>query len=144
MCFSTTLPFYERIALFNNFTLLNDAEKLLFESIQIMLAEVSGIERCIVGPHMIPPFQLQNIGNDTLVVNNTYKYLLAPNDTFLACSFGLNRYLVIEDFIKREDYCVLVQLFPNLRIHDSDDLLGFLERGTELPLRSKKKSLSLR
>ena len=93
---------------------------------------------------MIAPLQLQNICNDTIVVNNTYKYLLAPNNTFLACSSGLTQYLVNEDFIKRKDYCVLVQLFPNLRIHDSDDLLGFLERGTELPLRSKKKSLSLR
>ena len=89
MCFSTTPPFYEGIALFNNFTLLNDAEQLLFESIQITLTEVSGIGSCVVGPHMIPPLQLQNICNDTIVVNNTYKYLLAPNDTFLACSSGL-------------------------------------------------------
>ena len=114
MCFSTTPPFYEGIALFNNFTLLNDAEQLLFEPIQITLTDVSGIGSCVVGPHMIPPLQLQNICNDTIVVNNTYKYLLAPNDTFLACSSGLTRYLVNDDFIKRKDYCVLVQLFLNL------------------------------
>ena len=84
MCFSATPPFYEGIALFNNFTLLNDAEQLLFEAVQITLTKVSGIGNCVVGPHMIPPLQLQNICNDTIVVNNTYKYLLAPNNTFLA------------------------------------------------------------
>ena len=89
MFISATPPFYEGIALFNNFTLLNDAEQLLFEPIQITLNEVSGIGSCVVGPHMIPPLQLQNICNDTIVVNNTYKYLLAPNDIFLACSSGL-------------------------------------------------------
>ena len=89
MCFSATPPFYEGIALFNNFTLPNDEEQLFFEPIQITLTEVSGIGSCVVGPHMIPPLQLQNICNDTIVVNNTYKYLFAPNDTFLACSSGL-------------------------------------------------------
>ena len=29
-------------------------------------------------------------------------------------------------------------IVPNLRIHDSDDLLGFWERGTELPCRRKR------
>jgi hypothetical protein len=114
MCFPATPPFYEGITLFNNFILLNDTEQLLFEPIQITLTEVSGIGSCVVGPHMILLLQLQNICNDTIMVNNTYKYLLAPNDTFLACSSGLTRYLVNDDFIKRKDYCVLVQLFLNL------------------------------
>ena len=92
---------------------------------------------------MIAPLQLQNICNDTIVVNNTYKYLLAPNDIFLACSSGLTRHLVNDDFMKRKDYCVLLQLFPNLRIHDSDDLLGFWERGTELPRRSKREPVTV-
>ena len=140
MCFSTTLPFYEGIALFNNFTLLNDAERLLFEPIQITLTEVSGIGSCVVEHRMILPLQLQNICNDTIVVNNTYKYLLAPNNTFLACSSGLTRHLVNEDFIKRKDYCVLVQLFPCLRIHDSDDLLGFLGKGHRIAPQEQKRA----
>lgn len=32
-------------------------------------------------------------------------------------------------------------MFPNLRIHDSDDLLGFWERGTKLPGRRKGESV---
>ena len=90
MCFSATLPFYEGTALFNNFTLLNDVGQLLFEPIQITLTEVSGIGSCVVEHRMILPLQLQNICNDTIVVNNTYKYLLAPNDTFFSMFLGLN------------------------------------------------------
>ena len=36
----------------------------------------------------------------------------------------------------------MLQLFPNLQIHDSDDLLGFWERGTELPRRSKREPVT--
>ena len=33
-------------------------------------------------------------------------------------------------------------IVPNLRIHDSDDLLGFWERGTELPRRRKREPVN--
>ena len=33
-------------------------------------------------------------------------------------------------------------IVPNLRIHDSDDLLGFWERGTELPRRRKREPVT--
>ena len=69
---------------------------------------------------------LAKICNNTFRVNkNRYSYLLAPNDTFLACSTGLTRYIIIQDFINNRDYCVLVQLFPNFSIHESDDILKF-------------------
>ena len=34
-------------------------------------------------------------------------------------------------------------IVPNLRIHDSDDLLGFWERGTELPRRRKREPVTV-
>ena len=37
----------------------------------------------------------------------------------------------------------MIQLFPNLRIHDSDDLLGFWEKGTELPRRRKREPVTV-
>ena len=33
-------------------------------------------------------------------------------------------------------------IVPNLRIHDSDDLLGFWERGTELPHKTKREPVT--
>jgi hypothetical protein len=130
MCFSASPPFYEGIALFGNFTLLSDARQLPFESVQLTLSELSGIKSCVLGPGMLPPRHLLEICNNTFRVNkNRYSYLLAPNDIFLACSTGLPQYIIIQDFINNRDYCVLVQLFPNFSIHESDDLLNFWDRG---------------
>jgi hypothetical protein len=126
MYFSVSLPFYEGIALFGNFTLLSDARQLPFESVQLTLTELSGIGSCMLDPSMLLPQPLLEICNNTFRVNkNRYSYLLAPNDTFLACSMGLTQYIIIQDFINNRDYCVLVQLFPNFSIHQSDDLLKF-------------------
>jgi hypothetical protein len=126
MCFSASPPFYEGIALFGNFILLSDANQLPFKSVQLTLTELSGIGSCVLGPGMLLPRPLLEICNNVFRVNkNGFSYLLAPNDTFLACSMGLTRYIIIQDFINNRDYCVLVQLFPNFSIHESDDLLKF-------------------
>ena len=126
MCFSASPPFYEGIALFGNFTLLSDARQLPFESVQLTLTELSGVGSCVLGPGMLLPRPLLEIYNNTFRINkNRYSYLLAPNDTFLACSMGLTWNIIIQDFINNRDYCVLVQLFPNFSIHKSDDLLKF-------------------
>jgi hypothetical protein len=53
MYFSASPPFYEGIALFGNFILLSDARQLPFESVQLTLTELSGIESCVLGPGMI-------------------------------------------------------------------------------------------
>ena len=86
---------------------------------------------------------LAKICNNTFRVNkNRYSYLLATNDTFLACSTGLTQYIIIQDFINNRDYCVLVQLFPNFSIHESDDLLQFWDRGASLPSCHKREPIS--
>lgn len=55
---------------------------------------------------------------------------------------GLTRYIIIQDFINNRDYCVLVQLFPNFSIHESDDLLKFWDRGASLPFCHKREPIS--
>jgi hypothetical protein len=42
LCFCASLPFYEGIALFENFTLLSDANQLPFESVQLTLTDSLG------------------------------------------------------------------------------------------------------
>ena len=89
MYFSASLPFYEGIALFGNFTLLSDARQLPFESVQLTLTELSGVGSCVLGPGMLLPRPLLEIYNNTFRINkNRYSYLLALNDSFLACSMG--------------------------------------------------------
>jgi hypothetical protein len=96
MCFSASLPFYEGIALFGNFTLLSDARQLPFESVQLTLTELSGAGSCMLGSSTLLPWPLLEICNNTFRVNkNRYSYLLAPNDTFLACSMDLTWYIII-------------------------------------------------
>ena len=58
MCFSASPPFYEGIALFENFTLLSDARQLPLESVQLTLTELSGIGSCVLGPGMLLPWPL--------------------------------------------------------------------------------------
>ena len=69
MCFSASPPFYEDIALFENFTLLSDARQLPFKSVQLTLTELSGIGSCVLGPDMLPPRPLLEICNNTFRVN---------------------------------------------------------------------------
>lgn len=143
MCFSASPSFYEGIALFGNFTLLSDARQLPFESVQLTLTKLSGKGGCVLGPDMLPLWPLLEICNNMFRGNkNRYSYLLAPNDTFLACSTGLTRYIIIQDFINNRDYCVLVQLFPNFSIHKTDDLLTFWDQGASLLSHHKREPIS--
>jgi hypothetical protein len=142
-CASASPPFYEGIALFVNFTLLSDARQLPFESVQLTLTELSGIGSCVLDPSMLQLWPLLKNCKKTFRVNkNGFSYLLAPNNTFLACSTGLTRYIIIQDILNNRDYCVLVQLFPNFSIHKSDDLLNFWDRGASLPSRHKREPIS--
>lgn len=98
MCFSASPPFYEGIALFGEFIYSNESNVLYGGSLGFTLTEVSGVGSCILGEHMLPPHQLLEICNHTLVVNKHHEYLLAPNHTYLACSSGLTTYVIISDF----------------------------------------------
>lgn len=66
--------------------------------LRFTLTEVSGVGSCILGEHMLPPHQLLEICNHTLVVNKHHEYLLAPNHTYVACSSGLTTYVIISYF----------------------------------------------
>lgn len=90
---------------------------------------------------MLPPAPLMPICNQTIIVNRTSQYLVAPNATCFACSIGLTPYIVIQTFLSHKDYCVLVQLLPRLIICPADELLKFWERGTLLP-RNKREPLT--
>ena len=53
---------------------------------------------------MLPPFPLFEVCNQTLVVNNTFQRVMAPNDTYFACSSGLTTFIVTSTFLKGREY----------------------------------------
>jgi hypothetical protein len=74
---------------------------------------------------MLPPQALLEVCNQTIIVNDTSRYLGAPNATYLPCSTELTTYVVTQTFLADRDYCVLVQLLPKLTVHHAEDILQF-------------------
>lgn len=143
VCFSPTPPFYEGIATFDPPLFTNDTQLLLQAhepTTALTLATISGLGLCLLGPAMIPPENLIPVCNQTIIINNTFSYLLAANGTYFACSSGLSPYLFTSQFLHSRDYCAVVVLLPHFFIHDSDSFLNFVDRGTSL--RTKREPLT--
>jgi hypothetical protein len=99
----------------------------------LTLGQISGIGLCILGPQRLSPFPLFEVCNQTLVVNNTFQYAMAPNNSYFACSLGLSTFIVTSTFSKGREYCVLTELLPRITVHPLDDFLRFWERGSTHP-----------
>lgn len=142
MCFSANPPFYEGIATFGNITYTNNTGGLSWNTIELTITEVSGIGRCLLGKNMLLPKQLLEICNHTIIVDNQNTYLQAPKYTYLACSTGLTTYVITSQFLKTKDYCVLVQLFPRLSIHEPETFLKSWEKGLDMPHKVKREPVT--
>lgn len=73
---------------------------------------------------------------------NQNTYLQAPKYTYLACSTGLTTYVITSQFLKTKDYCVLVQLFPRLSIHEPETFLKSWEKGSDMPHKVKREPVT--
>lgn len=90
---------------------------------------------------MLPPASLLQVCNQTSVVNNSFTYTKAPDNTYLACSLGLTTYIINSVFLTKRDFCLVVFILPQLFIHNSDNFLNFWERKT-YSLRTKREPLT--
>ena len=50
----------------------------------LSLGQISGMGLCPLGPQKLPRSPLFEVCNQTLVANNTFQYVIAPNNTYLA------------------------------------------------------------
>jgi hypothetical protein len=108
----------------------------------LSLGQISGMGLCHLGPQKLPPSPLFEVCNQTLVVNNNFQYVMAPNNTYFACSSGLTTFIVTSNFLKGREYCVLTKLLPRLTVHLPVDFLGFWEKGTvTLPSRHRREPI---
>ncbi len=138
-------PFYEGIAYYGNVTFTNNTSVLRWggtEQIGLTLRRITGFGLCLLCPHMLPPVQLEEVCNHSLTVNNSFTYIAAPNNSYLACSSGLTTFLITSTFLERKDYCVVVSLFPHLTIHFPEDFLLSWERDITPHSRTKREPLT--
>ena len=145
MCCSSTPPFYEGIANFENLLFTNDTSTLQWsppEKQGLTLSKVSGLGLCLLGPHMLPPKALIEVCNRTLLVNGSFQYISAPNNAYLACFSGLTTFIVTSTFLTNHDYCIEVTLLLHLTFHEAEEFLGFWELGTMLPSRAKREPIT--
>ena len=144
VCFSPKPPFYEGVAAFGYPNLTNDTRHLGWHPVDdegLTISQISGIGLCLRGPALRFPQPLQYTCNQTLIVNISFSYISAPEGFYFACSLGLTTYIVTNNFLIKDDYCVLVRLVPRLTIHESENLLHFWEQGAIMP-RYKREPIS--
>lgn len=142
LCFSPVPPFYEGIAVLVNTSadliLTNDSSKTRWSdpsrfsetSPGLTLTQLSGIGLCIHSPLLRLPPQLVPICNSSFSPPLSYEFLVAPNGTYFACSFGITPSVNPRLLISNNEYCVLVMLMPKIFIHPTEDLLPYYSGST--------------
>lgn len=86
----------------------------------LSLSQVSSLGLCVVGSDT--PTQYTHLCNRTISPEKDSSYLLPQNDTWWICLDGLTPCLATEAFpIDSSDFCVLVQLVPQLVYYPSEE-----------------------
>ena len=76
MCFDASPPFYEGIAIYGNPIFTNDAEELYLDKLEITITDLSGMGSCICSSKMRFPLELEDICNDTIIVETQGNYTI--------------------------------------------------------------------
>ncbi|XP_063449522.1 chromobox protein homolog 5 isoform X1 [Pan paniscus] len=111
LCLASSPPYYEGIASISNFTNSTSHFGCAWEQHKkLTLAEVSGSGTCI---GRVPPSH-QHLCNRTLAVPRTSHYLIPSGPDWWACNAGLTPCVSTAVFNNNEDYCILVQVVPQV------------------------------
>lgn len=84
ICYLCQPPFYEGIVLFGEVIATNDTSFLRWhlESKEgLTLGQISGMGLYLFRPQKPSPLSLFEVCNQTVVVNNIFQYVMAPNNT---------------------------------------------------------------
>ena len=123
ICYSSQPPFYEGIAVLGSPLNVSDANELRWEVEpvhRLTLGQVVGSGLCLLVPNMLPPYDLEPVCNQALVISNSSPHV---NATYFVCSSGLTPHIITSAFLAHRDYCILVLLLPRLTVHPADALL---------------------
>lgn len=133
ICFSPVPPFYEGIAsITQEIIYTNDSGLTRWIGLpqsQVSpgqtLSQLSGIGVCVHGSDLLLPPELSPICNSSLAPNTSYQFMVAPNGTYFACSFGITPSIVPLLLTQNHEYCVVVMLVPRISIRPPTDLIPF-------------------
>lgn len=131
ICFSPIPPFYEGIAVKASDIIYTNRSELTrwinlprsSASPGQTLSQLTGIGTCVHGANLLLPPELTPICNLSLVPDTSHQFMVAPNGTYFACSFGITPSIVPTLLIQNHEYCVIVMLVPRISIRLPSDLL---------------------
>lgn len=99
----------------------------------LSLSQVSGLGLCVVGSDI--PTQYTHLCNRTISPDKDSSYLLPQNDTWWICLDGLSPCLATEAFsTDSSDFCVLVQLVPQLVYYPSEKIFHLWDQSHDSSL----------
>lgn len=128
LCLVSEPPYYEGVAVMGAYTNHTKvpANCSTLPQHKLTLSEVTGQGRCI---GKVPPSH-QALCNQTETLPTGSYYLVAPAGTLWACSTGLTPCLSATVLNLTSDYCVLVEIWPKVTYHPSDDIYARFEHQT--------------
>ena len=127
LCLVSGSPYYEGIAIMGNYTNHTKAPSQCtsIPRHRLTLSEVSGEGYCIGA---VPPSHQRLCRKIDKLTSTGFYYLVAPTGTYWACSTGLTPCISAALLDKFNDYCVLIELWPKVIYHTSEDFYSHYER----------------
>ncbi|XP_062041107.1 MLV-related proviral Env polyprotein-like [Lepus europaeus] len=131
LCLASPPPYYEGVAVIGNWTnhTIAPPQCTNLPSHRLTLPEVSGQGLCVGS---IPP-QYQGLCNKTMTLKPGTYYLTGPNGTFWACNTGLTPCLAGQAHNQTHEWCVMVEVWPRVTLHDPEEVYRQYEGNLRLP-----------
>lgn len=135
-CYHSQSPFYEGFAVDAEVIPTNNSHLCRWQTGEwngLSLSQVSGLGLCVVGSDT--PTQYTHLCNQTTSPDKDSSYLLPQNDTWWICLDGLSPCLATEAFsTDSSDFCVLVQLVPQLVYYPSEEIFHLWDQSHDSSL----------
>lgn len=140
LCYDSRPPFYEAVAVTNNYTLATDMTSCRWQpppQARLTLQLVSGSGTCV---GTVPDTHQSHCSQTFTLGVGMDQYLVPPNNSWWACSSGLTPCTYGK--LLSDSYCVLVQLVPRLIYHNNEEFLTALDRPYQNHVRNKRELIS--
>ncbi|XP_062047791.1 MLV-related proviral Env polyprotein-like [Lepus europaeus] len=131
MCLASPPPYYEGVAVIGNWTNHTTVPPQCsnLPSHRLTLTEVSGRGLCVGSV----PLQYQGLCNKTMTLKPGAYYLTGPDGVYWACNTGLTPCLAGQAHNQTHEWCIMVEVWPRVTIHNSEEVYRHYEGNLRLP-----------